>query len=229
MNERQKNLLQFIIEEYTQSAEPVGSKLIAGKYFKDLSGATVRNEMQALEEQGLITHPHTSAGRIPTEHGYRFYLQDLLVVQELAAGKKRSLEGAGASALGEEKIKALAKKTAELTMETVVVGFAPNDVFYTGLANLFSQPEFSQQETVINISQVIDHLDAVMAKIQNRLDADISVLLGSDNPFGPDCGSVLSLVKFGRGRGVVGILGPMRMDYSSNIAYVKFVRELIEE
>lgn len=230
MDERQKTLLKHIIEEYAKSAEPVGSNLVAEKYMSNLSGPTVRNEMQELEREGFIEQPHTSAGRIPTERGWRYYLDNLLPERALGKSEQADLTRSFQSAREPEPaVKSLAKKTAELSGEAVVVGFAPNDTFYTGLANLFEKSEFANQESVVEFSQVIDHLDEVMGKMHRQLDDDITVLLGSDNPFGQECGAVLSAWKFNRTRAALGILGPMRMDYGANIAYIKFIKKLLEK
>ncbi len=202
---------------------------MADKYFKDLSSPTIRNEMQELERKGFIRQPHPSAGRVPTEKGYRFYLENIVAERELGShGQKALNQAAGAAGNPTDKIKQLAKKTAELIGETVVIGFSPEDVYYTGLSNLFNQPEFASHSLVVSISAVIDHLDEVMSRIRADLDEDISVLLGSDNPFGAECGAVLTAYKFSQGRGVLGILGPMRMDYGENIAYVKFIKKILE-
>ena len=78
MNDRKKQILQAIIEEYIQTAEPVSSNAIVQKYNLDYSSATVRNEMADLEKEGFLDKPHTSAGRIPSAKGYRFYVDELL-------------------------------------------------------------------------------------------------------------------------------------------------------
>ena len=78
LNDRKKQILQAIIEEYIQTAEPVSSNAIVQKYNLDYSSATVRNEMAALEKEGFLDKPHTSAGRIPSAKGYRFYVDKLL-------------------------------------------------------------------------------------------------------------------------------------------------------
>lgn len=78
LNDRKKQILQAIIEEYIQSAEPVSSNAIVQKYNLDYSSATVRNEMASLEKEGFLDKPHTSAGRIPSAKGYRFYVDELL-------------------------------------------------------------------------------------------------------------------------------------------------------
>ncbi len=83
LSDRQKILLTLLIREYVSSAQPVGSQLLVEKYQLDMSSATVRNELAALTEMGYLNQPHTSAGRIPTENGYRFFVSRLLQENEL--------------------------------------------------------------------------------------------------------------------------------------------------
>ena len=83
LSERQKNLLLIIIRDYIDSAQPVGSKRLVEHYHLDLSSATIRNEMSALTELGYLRQPHTSAGRVPTEEGYRFFVGQLMNQAEL--------------------------------------------------------------------------------------------------------------------------------------------------
>ncbi|MFH1576095.1 MAG: hypothetical protein ABID35_00975 [Candidatus Margulisiibacteriota bacterium] len=78
LNERKQKILNAIVHDYQHSAEPVGSRNLSRRYLPDLSPATIRNEMADLEEEGFITQPHTSAGRIPTDRGYRFYVDRLM-------------------------------------------------------------------------------------------------------------------------------------------------------
>jgi heat-inducible transcriptional repressor len=78
LNERRQKLLQFIIDEYVSTAQPVGSNTLVEKYGLPVSPATIRSEMSRLEEDGYITHPHTSAGRVPTDLGYRYYVEALM-------------------------------------------------------------------------------------------------------------------------------------------------------
>ena len=83
LSERQKNLLLIIIRDYIDSAQPVGSKRLVEHYHLDLSSATIRNEMWALTELGYLRQPHTSAGRVPTEEGYRFFVGQMMNQAEL--------------------------------------------------------------------------------------------------------------------------------------------------
>src|SRR3989442_238799 len=78
LTERRQKLLQFIIDEYVSTAQPVGSNALVEKYRLPISSATIRNEMAQLEEEGYIAQPHTSAGRVPTDRGYRHYVEALM-------------------------------------------------------------------------------------------------------------------------------------------------------
>ena len=91
LNERKKKILQIIIEDYISSAEPVGSRTIARKYDLGLSPATIRNEMADLEDMGYILQPHTSAGRIPSDTGYRFYVDQLMTERDSEHEEKQAL------------------------------------------------------------------------------------------------------------------------------------------
>lgn len=92
LNERSRKILEAIIEDYIDSAEPIGSRSVTRRHHLGLSPATVRNVMADLEELGYIASPHTSAGRIPTEKGYRFYVDSLLRVGELNQAQRQRME-----------------------------------------------------------------------------------------------------------------------------------------
>ncbi len=91
LSERRAKILALIIEDYVDSAQPVGSQALVAKYDLDLSSATVRNEMAALEEEGLVTHPHTSAGRVPSNLGYRTYVGSLMGERRLTAEEELTI------------------------------------------------------------------------------------------------------------------------------------------
>ena len=89
---RRLEILRAIVDEYVATQEPVGSKAIADKSALGISPATIRNEMAVLEEEGLITHPHTSAGRLPTDLGYRVFVDKLATVKPLSSAERRAIE-----------------------------------------------------------------------------------------------------------------------------------------
>jgi heat-inducible transcriptional repressor len=88
---RQAALLRIVVQEYVQSAQPVGSQTIAQHYDLGVSAATIRNDLAALERAGLLTHPHTSAGRVPTDAGYRYFVQHLMADAELPSAERRAI------------------------------------------------------------------------------------------------------------------------------------------
>ena len=217
LDERKQTLLEAVIKEHIRTTKAVGSSLLAEKYKFRLSPATIRNEMMDLENEGYLTHPHTSAGRIPTEKGYRFFIDNLLEERELNPREKAVLQKTYKDTKDSLiRIKNLAKMVAHLSREAVLIGFAPQDVYYTGLTNVFRQPEFSQIDLVYSLSEVVDHLDEAIEEIFNEITPEIKILIGKENPFGRRCSVVLTKYNHYRvGEGLLGILGPMRMDYNN--------------
>ncbi|MEY3736841.1 MAG: hypothetical protein RLZZ251_557 [Actinomycetota bacterium] len=92
MESRQLDILRAIVEEYVATEEPVGSKSIAERHGIGVSAATIRNEMAVLEDEGFITQPHTSAGRIPTDKGYRLFVDRIATVKPLSKAERRAIE-----------------------------------------------------------------------------------------------------------------------------------------
>ncbi|PIT90175.1 MAG: hypothetical protein COU22_03650 [Candidatus Komeilibacteria bacterium CG10_big_fil_rev_8_21_14_0_10_41_13] len=230
MEQRKKALLSQIIRQYIKTASPIGSKFLETRSGLGVSSATIRNEMRSLEEEGYIMQPHTSAGRIPTEQGYQFFLENSFKEGKLEAKVKSDLEKLLKDLKKDNlelRIKEVAKKTADYSRNTVLVAFSDNNLYYTGLSNLFSQPEFNDQSVIYNLSLIIDHLDQVMARLFGEVEATV-VRLGSNNPFGQQCSVLLSPWHLNKEKGVMGILGPMRMDYERNLSLLNFITEKIK-
>lgn len=227
INDRQKNLLKEVVENYIDEAQPVGSKLLADRF--SLSSATIRHEMAELETQGFIYQPHTSAGRVPTEVGYKFYLDNFVKPDKELSQKYKDVLNKIADEINQVNellIKQLAKSLADISGNAILVGFGPNNVFYTGLANLFAQPEFNHSNLVVSTAQVVDHLDEVIETIFNEIKS-LEARVGSDNPFGHNCSSILTNFKHDEVVGLMGILGPLRMDYQKNFSLLNYVNQLI--
>ncbi len=231
MRERGKKLLNCIIKEHIRTTQPVGSDLLVDKHGLKISPATIRNEMAELERQGYLTHPYTSAGRIPTEKGYYFYLENFLKEKKLDDKLKKNLKKVRRQLTKKSPqfiLKKMAKILAELSKETILVAFNFNDVYFTGLTNLFRHPEFRELDLICSISQIIDHFDERMGDMFDTMDQEIKILAGSENPFSNKCSVIISEWHFSKSlKGVIGILGPMRMDYDRNISLLKYIKELI--
>ena len=223
--DRRKQILEAIIKEHIATGAPVGSSVLAEKYKLDCSPATVRNIMAELEENGLIMQPHTSAGRVPTEAAYKLYLSEM---QAGGKGKKardketkeldKVLRGHDESSLREA-----AKALAALTDSAVFWAFHKNNLYYTGLSNLFQQPEFVNSGLVYNVSSVIDRMDEIIDNIFDQAGESAQILIGEENPFGNFCGAVIAKYRHGNQSGLFGILGPMRMDYERNLGLVEYI------
>ena len=223
MNERQRKILKRIIEAFIKDAKPLASSFLVAKMKQKLSPATVRNELVALEKEGYIFQPHTSAGRIPTEKAYQFYVENYLDKEkELNTIEKKLLEEIEKQETEDRvKIKNFAKKIAALSKQGVMVTFAECDNYYTGLSNIFSQPEFQNSDLVVNLSSVIDRLDTKVFELDEKDFDEPEVFIGSKNPIGCDCSLVVFKYQLGKYKGIIALIGPMRMDYKKNYALVK--------
>ena len=224
---RQRDIFRIIVREYLRSAEPIGSAAIADRHNLGVSTATIRNDMAELEYRGLIEQPHTSAGRVPTEQGYRYYVDEFVGTPELPAGARGRIEQALVAAQSQEAsaLRAFAKSIAQLTGETAFLHFGEEN-FLTGVSNLVGKPEFQGSTLMTAVSHAVDDLDLIIKEVEKRPSSEIEIFIGRDNPFGPDLSTVLTTIQAPNlGKGIFGILGPTRMDYDANVALMRYVRE----
>ncbi len=226
MRERKKRLLDYTIRTYIKTASPVGSSFLAEKYGLGVSSATVRNDLMELESEGYIFQPHISSGRVPTETGYRFWIENFYREKVLGKDNRNKLKNIknDFESDNDRTVKEFAKCIASFSNSAVVVGFSPDDIYYTGISYLFSQPEFHRYELVCSISEVVDRLDDIIPDFFDNLDDNVDILIGKDNPLSNDCSVVISGLEDGR---LFMILGPTRMDYENNVAIIKFLKKLI--
>lgn len=223
MNPRQQKLIKSIIENYIKTCQPIASGFLVGKVAEHLSPATVRNEMATLEKEGYIFQPHTSAGRIPTEKAYRFYVDNYLNSERKLTDREKQIlnELKKQNVEDREKIKNFAKAIAHLSKQGVMVTFSECDNYYTGVSNIFSQPEFHDSNLVVNLSSVIDRLDNKVIDLINKKRTAPEILIGKQNPIGGDCSLIVFNYQIGQYKGIIGLLGPMRMEYQKNYTLLK--------
>lgn len=222
LDARKQALLAAVVREYSMTAEPVSS----GSMGKEcaVSSATIRNEMAELTREGYLRQPHTSAGRVPTEQGYRYYINNCLEqknVDDQVRGLQIVLRGIDEDGA---RMKRLAKELASEVREGVFVGFAPEITFYTGLSYLFEQPEFESVDLVRALGEIIDNLDRVVAELFDEIAPGVQVYIGSENPFGNECGTVVLRTS---NAPMLGVLGPMRMDYDRTISIMKEMENML--
>jgi heat-inducible transcriptional repressor len=188
MTSRQKAILSSIIEQYAEVACPVGSSLLA-KVF-NVSSATIRAEMADLERQGYITQPYTSAGRIPTDKGYRFYVNNLAGTDPQATstdrrGEKAIAARAVSGGLPERTIRNTVDTLVELTHNLGLATIGPQ-LYMSGLGNLFGQPEFLHSEQVQLVAQLLDNLEPWL--YETAPNEPLSVYIGRENTIGRSAG-----------------------------------------
>lgn len=214
MTERQQKILSAVVEQYAEVASPVGSSLLARVF--NVSSATIRAEMAELERLGFITQPHTSAGRIPTDKGYRFYVNNLtntsLELPERRAEKAlaaRVQSGGVPDRMIRSTVDTLVELTHNLGLATI-----GNQLYMSGLSNLFGQPEFINSGQVQQVAQLLDNLEPWLREAAPN--KPLSVYIGSENPIGRTANVSLIISRFRSpfsDRSYIGMLGPTRQSY----------------
>src|SRR3989338_1169230 len=232
MTERQSKLLQAIVEQYAEVASPVGSSLLAKAF--GVSSATIRAEMAELEHLGFITQPHTSAGRIPTDKGYRYYVNkiaDTSVPEELAEKRaQRALSARVASGgLPEQTIRNTVDTLVELT-HNLGLATIGEQLYMSGLSNLFGQPEFMHTGQVQEVARLLDNLEPWLREVAPN--KPLSVYIGRENPIGGGAGCSLIISRFRSpysDKSYIGTLGPTRQSYRDVMNLVSRAGETLEE
>ncbi len=230
---RQEAILKAIVDEYIRSAQPVGSRSVAELSGSLVSPATIRSEMAALEDEGFIVQPHTSAGRIPTEKAYVYYLQNFVSAEPghaASAQLRKSVADGRSTGTGEPDMRDLARTLMELSGEMAIVAVDPRNSYYSGVANLVGKPDFSDIAVVQELSRMLDRFDQLVGEVFDRMTSEPQVLIGSENPFGKDMSAVMVKCRLPNGQiGILGLIGPMRMDYGRNLGLVTDIQEILDD
>jgi heat-inducible transcriptional repressor len=231
MTERQHKILSSIVEQYAEVASPVGSSLMA-KVF-NVSSATIRAEMAELERLGYIAQPHTSAGRVPTDKGYRFYVNNMVEATEpaLPAGRAEKALASRVQHAGtpERMIRNSVDTLVELT-HNLGLATIGNQLYMSGLSNLFGQPEFIGGEQVQQVARLLDNLEPWLREAAPN--EPLSVYIGQENPIGRTAGCTLIISRFRSpfsDRSYIGTLGPTRQSYRDVMNLVARAGRELEE
>lgn len=230
MTERQKKILAAIVEQYAEVASPVGSSLLAKAF--GVSSATIRAEMAQLEDDGYIHQPHTSAGRVPTDKGYRFYVNNLAQSQDTPADRRaeRALTARlGGGSVPERTIRNAVDTLVELT-HNLGLATIGDQLYMSGLSNLFGQPEFMNRGQVQEVARLLDNLEPWIREAAPN--EPLSVYIGRENPIGASAGCSLIISRFRSpysDRSYIGTLGPTRQSYRDVMTLVQHAGETLEE
>ena len=234
MTDRQKAILAAIIEQYAEIAVPVGSVTLA-KLF-GVSSATIRSEMARLEDMGLIMQPHTSAGRIPTDIGYRSYVNGITEAQmaELPTGIDRSARAIDArvnthAKKADRAIRSAVDSLVELTGNLGIATIG-SELYMNGIGNLFSQPEFMHGNHVQAVARLLDNIEPWLREAAPN--EPLNVFIGSENPIGKSSGATLIISRFRSpysDYSYIGVIGPTRQDYARVMRLVRHAGAMLEE
>ncbi len=231
LSQRQSRILAAIVKEYSDMGIPVASKELVEKYGFDVSGATVRNEMQILEKQGYITHPHTSAGRIPTDKGFRYFVNVLMEKVKLSIKEQERLrmEVFKLQAVNKEVGRRLAKLLSETTSQASFAIF-PEATSTVGISNMLDNPQLPPEDAM-EIAQFFDHIDEYADNLVNEygekapeayIGKEIKLSSKSEHSM------VVGGVQLPDGkRGVIGLLGPKNMKYEKNLSILEYISKLL--
>lgn len=245
LTKRQEGILFSIIEEYAELAAPVGSVTLA-KLFQ-VSSATIRAEMARLEEAGYIAQPHTSAGRVPTDAGYRYYvntlsehpesLEHLAPIEHKPAVDEHSYDRSNrvlevrinSQARADFAIRGAVDSLVDLTgnLGLATIG---DQLYISGISRLFTQPEFLDNQRVQSVAKLLDNLEPWLREAAPG--QPLNIFIGQENPIGKTSQVSLIISRFRSpysDRSYIGVLGPTRQNYAKVMSLVRLAGSMLEE
>jgi len=234
ITDRQKEILNSIVAEYIQSAQPVSSKLLEKKHKKfQVCPATIRNEMQKLTEAGFIFQPHTSAGRVPTDKGYRFFVDDLLEEETLDdrfdSKTEEWMDDDFKDAL--KLIQSLTRNLA-LSSSSLALGYLADEkiLWKEGWDRVLREPEFQEKKTITDFFGLLSNFEKEMDSLEMK--SGLRIFIGKENPFpkAREFSTIIARCRFPeKEQGFLAIMGPKRMAYDRNINSLNHLIKILEE
>lgn len=236
LTQRQIDILNAIIKEYTETGEPIGSLVLEKKYQLGISPATIRNEMVELAKKGYLKKEYFSSGRVPSAKAFRFYIKNLMKEKELSTLDEVAYKNSVWDQrdkfyrLMSQATKILSKKTSLLSVAFSDQG----DLFYSGMANLLSQQEFINFDLSRHLFSLLDETsfwERMIDEIERRTE-EVYYLLGEEDfrdPTFEECASVFGEFQGKEIKGIIGVVGSKRMPYEVIIPQVKYFSHLISQ
>jgi len=236
MDARKEHILGAIIKEYTKTAEPVSSGLVFEKCNLGISPATIRMEMLELEKDGFLEQPHTSAGRVPTNKAFRYFVDNLLSQRENAlTGSEKEYIKSEINSAGDDPhliSRQIAKSVAKISNNFTLGGIVNTGEFFkSGFSGLFEMPEFQEHERMIRVSSFFDQFERHIDKIfEEFFELDFRVLIGEENPIKDIYEETVIMARYplpNDNDGAAFMVGPIRMRYDKNIALMRYISNLM--
>lgn len=229
---RQQSILEALIREYVATAEPVASEELVKKYRLPYSPATVRNELQELDRAGFVSQPHTSAGRIPTDKGYRFFINNTVPRDRVEGREERSMQELSRTTDPAEFMRQASRLMAHLTKNFVLAGFPDENLFYKyGISEVMQEPEFSDIEMMHEFSALMDVIEDEIVRLFDPADFEgPRTFIGAENPIrgARRYGMIISTCETPfQKESIIALVGPKRMDYEHNLSLLKYFQGMI--
>lgn len=235
ISERQLHILKTVIEEYIETAEPVASDTLDKKYNLGVSPATIRNEMVKLTKAGYLQQPHTSAGRSPTPAAMRLYIEKLMKPNELSVADEVTVKQkiwdhrSEIDKLLREATKALANQTKTMSLTATDEG----DLYSSGMGNILDMPEFYDIDITRHLLDTLDEFDYWWNIFSHFAPEShtFRILLGEEfgRQLSNQCGGVFVQFRSAAHRGVIGVVGPSRLNYQRIIPVVQYMGNLLSD
>ncbi|QQR93865.1 hypothetical protein IPJ91_01755 [bacterium] len=242
LTERQRQLINAVIEMFMQTATPVGSEELKDTYSFDFSAATIRNELADLAKEGLLFKEHSSAGRVPTTLAWRYYITEVLnetpqdVLSEIEHRNRIIQNRFSIDRIVKEATSSLAEYTNYASLGIVRNTNRQNQytpIYLSGLANLIDLPEFHDIEKFKTLIQLLEDSHSLnkifdMSKVNN----DISILIGEEMGLTELSHVALVFSKFHIGKNdnvILSVIGPSRLNYSKVIPAVRMMMKNVQE
>ena len=234
--ERKDLVLGIVVDHYIKTVSPVSSGYIAEQFPLELSPATIRNILAELEQDGYLTHPHTSAGRIPTENGYRYYVDKLMNQIQLLEEEKSRIKSEYKREVLE--LENLLEKTSEVITQVtnytsiVSVDGWQGKLICRGTSRIVQYPESQDVQKIGNILYALEEKERILQIINRDLVDKVQIYIGHELACSEidNCSMVISRYKTNRGAsGRIAVLGPTRMNYSRAVSALDYLSELMYE
>ncbi|MBI4982464.1 MAG: hypothetical protein HZC15_04955 [Candidatus Omnitrophica bacterium] len=231
---RKKTVLGRTINQYIREAAPVSSEAIAREF--GLSSATIRNIFSELEEDGYLTHPYTSGGRIPTKNGYRYFVDFLFSEIDLLDEEKSKIIQEYNDEI--DKLEDVLDKTSDvISAITHYAGITSllewhDRFFYKGISQILNQPEFQDLEKIRLLIKMLEEKRRILEVVNRDFDGKVKVYIGEELGFPEidNCALIVSTYSVkNKPLGRVAVLGPMRMQYHHTISALEYISEILTE
>ena len=233
--ERKERILAIVVSRYIKTVSPVGSQFITDEYKLDVSPATVRHILAELEEEGYLTHPHTSAGRMPTSRGYRYYVDHLMREIQLLEEEKRRIEMECRRYRHQLELfmEKMSQALSDLTGYTAIISVDEwgSKIILKGTSHVVGYPEQSDIVKIRAILRILEEKERLLELINRDLDKRIEIYIGREMALKEMDGCSMAVSGFDK-HGVTGriaVLGPTRMQYDRVVSALEYIAQLLSE